>query len=81
MNTAINRHPDPLDISLLDNPEIMCNENRYSRPVIGDYSTALKISFPGQSTGLIPDSTIPDIPSGQTGKNFRVKLESEIQIA
>jgi hypothetical protein len=76
----LNSHPDPLDMSLLDNVEILRNENGYSSSILFDDSIAHMIVFQGESSGLIQDSIVIGNSPGTLKKIKWLRIESVIQV-
>jgi hypothetical protein len=55
----LNRHPTPLDVSLLDTQEFLKDEEPYQREVIHDSDSTIMVRGSAVNPGLIADVAIP----------------------
>jgi hypothetical protein len=55
----LNRHPTPLDVSLLDTQEFLKNEEPYQRDVLLDSDSIIKVRGSAANPGLIADVPVP----------------------
>jgi hypothetical protein len=55
----LNRHPTPLDVSLLDTQEFLKDEEPYQREVIHDRDSTIMVRGSAVNPGLIADVAIP----------------------
>ncbi len=76
----LNRHPSPLDMSLLDTEEFLGNEKGYTQQVLFNDSPSLTLQFTGESAGVILDSLIIHDTATVQRNITMLKIEAEIQV-
>jgi Dolichyl-phosphate-mannose-protein mannosyltransferase len=69
----LNPHPTPIDMSLLDNSEVLNDEQHYNKVLITNSDSFSRVIFPAYGQGLLMQTTLPG-----TGISW-LKIESEIQ--
>jgi len=77
----LNSHPTPLDMSLLDTPEMLKSEKGYKSETILSVDTLINLQFPG-----IDSATMTEIPLSryfQTGSkgDAWLKIESQVKVS
>jgi len=70
----LNPNPSPLDMSMLDNDEMISNEYRYQKTTLVHSDTEVHISFAANTTALTQQIDIPV----SKGKEAWLKVESDI---
>jgi hypothetical protein len=76
----LNSHPTPLDMSLLDTPEMLKSEKGYKSETILSVDTAVNMQFPSNDTATL--TAIPlssHFQTGSTGEAW-LKVESQVKI-
>jgi hypothetical protein len=73
-------HPSPLDMSLMDTDERLCNEKGYSRQILMQTDTTMNIKIPEYSTQLLfASETGQDSAKEIPGEGW-LKVESTIKV-
>ncbi len=73
----LNPHPTPLDMSLLDDDEVLDNERGYAKTTLAAIDSPIPVSFTGGSQGLLYQTTI-GVPENST-KDRWLKIESRLK--
>jgi len=73
-------HPSPLDMSLMDTDERLCNEKKYNKQVLFQTDTSWNIKIPEYSSKVLFESIIGQDSDTETGSNSWLKIESSINI-
>lgn len=76
----LNRHPTPLDMSLLDTQEFLRSERGYMQEVLVNDDVSFELKFPGEASGLILDSIVIQKPFKGNENTIWLKIEAEIQV-
>jgi hypothetical protein len=76
----LNSHPTPLDMSLLDTPEILKSEKGYTSETILSVDTALYLKFSGDDSAMVTEILLSGhFQTGSTGDSW-LKIESQVKI-
>ncbi len=76
----LNYSPTPLDMSLLDTPEILKSEAGYQSTVLIDSDSSFRLLLPAEDTGTLIKTTIVQNIQTQNSDGVWLKIESEIKV-
>jgi hypothetical protein len=76
----LNPHPAPLDMSLLDTDEMLCNEDKYEKHVLLFSDTVMNIAIPENSSKVLFESKIGENSSKEAAGEGWLKIESRIKM-
>jgi hypothetical protein len=76
----LNPHPSPLDMSLLDTDERLCNEKKYNKQVLLHTDTSMNIKIPAYSSKVLFEYKIGQSPVKGKPKESWLKVETKIKL-
>ncbi len=75
----LNPNPTPLDMSMLDNDEMLGNEHGYHKKIIFQDDSEKSLSFAGNSSVAITQAAIGDSSAGHGPENEWLRVDCEIK--
>jgi hypothetical protein len=76
----LNPHPTPIDMSLLDNDEVLNNESDFRKKLLVNSENTLPVHFAGNAIATIIDTVIMSSPANSVNKKDTwLKIESSIK--
>jgi hypothetical protein len=73
-------NPSPLDMSLLDTDERLCNEKKYEKQVLFKADTSIYINMPEYSEKVLFETILGQDPGRDLKGDTWLKIESDIEI-
>jgi hypothetical protein len=77
----LNPRPTPLDMSLLDTDEMLCNEGKYKKQVLFFSDTVMNIAIPENSAKVLFESKIGENSPMEAAGEGWLKIESRIKMS